>query len=63
MQLEMDRIAFQLYEIWGIPGTWNGMGKDVAVRKYQRKMRNPNSSVKTATCMKGNQSQGTDDSL
>lgn len=30
----MDRIAFQLYEIWGIPGTWNGMGKDVAVRKY-----------------------------
>lgn len=41
MQLEMDRIAFQLYEIWGIPGTWNGKGKDVVARKYKRKMRNP----------------------
>lgn len=33
MQIEMAKTAFQLYEILGIPGTRNGMGKDVAVRK------------------------------
>ena len=42
MQMEMDKIAFQLYKILAIPGTRNGMRfKDVVVRKYEIKMRNP----------------------
>lgn len=35
MQTEWEKIAFQLDNMWGMPGTKNAMETDVGVRKYE----------------------------
>lgn len=33
--MEIEKTAFPLYKMWGIPGTRKAMGTDVEVRKYE----------------------------